>query len=152
MVQSPAEGMRFFRRGTMRHLKWAVLSACLIAAAPGYSATLLVRPGQSIQHAVDRAQPGDTVAVLPGTYHEAGRPCPTNANHRCAVVVTKDDIRLQGLGTPGHPVLLEASPGQDQGIAFAKPGATGSVCLTTPSQRIQGAAVRGFTVNGFGGD
>ncbi|MGH7494003.1 MAG: parallel beta-helix domain-containing protein [bacterium] len=32
---------------------------------------LLVQPGESIQAAVDAAQAGDTVAVLPGIYHEA---------------------------------------------------------------------------------
>ncbi|MEK8173128.1 hypothetical protein NKH77_41585 [Streptomyces sp. M19] len=31
----------------------------------------VVRPGQSIQEAVDRAAPGETVMVRPGTYRES---------------------------------------------------------------------------------
>ena len=49
---------------------------------------LVVHPGESIQAAVDAASSGDTIVVLPGTYHEAGVPCPTDASHTCAVVVT----------------------------------------------------------------
>lgn len=30
-----------------------------------------MRPGQSIQAAVDRARPGDTVLLKPGVYHQS---------------------------------------------------------------------------------
>ncbi|WP_164701615.1 right-handed parallel beta-helix repeat-containing protein [Modestobacter sp. KNN46-3] len=40
-------------------------------AAAGGPSTLVVRPGESIQAAVDRASSGDTIKIAPGTYQEA---------------------------------------------------------------------------------
>src|SRR5439155_193122 len=85
-----------------------------------------------------------------GTYHEAGRPCPTEPA-TCAVVVSTDGIRLVGENGAGA-VILENAGGQEQGIAVAKGGASGPSCLTDSTQRVQGAVVQGFTVNGFDGD
>ena len=116
------------------------------------AATLNVHPGQSIQDAVDRADPGDTIVVDPGTYQEQGSPCPTDPTHTCGVVIAKDDLRLIGEGTPRHPVVLLNPGGQDQGISIAVRGATGPACLSERSQRIHGATVQGFTVNNFDGD
>lgn len=48
------------------------------------SQTLTVRPGESIQSAVDRAEPGDTVEIPYGVYHER-------------VVIDKSDITLRGI-------------------------------------------------------
>ncbi|MFG2885978.1 nitrous oxide reductase family maturation protein NosD [Streptomyces sp. NPDC048297] len=59
------------------HLAYLACAAALattgLGAAPAAAThtTLLVRPGESIQKAVNAAQPGDTVLVLPGTYHES---------------------------------------------------------------------------------
>jgi cytochrome c peroxidase len=50
----------------------------------GTGKTIVVNPGQSIQAAVDRAAPGDTVQVMPATYHEA-------------VLVQTDSLTLQGV-------------------------------------------------------
>jgi parallel beta-helix repeat protein len=46
--------------------------------------TLTVRPGESIQSAVDRARPGDTVEIPYGVYHER-------------VVIDKSDLTLRGV-------------------------------------------------------
>lgn len=55
--------------------------------------TLTVQPGESIQEAVDRAQPGDTILISPGVYHEA-------------VVIKTDGLTLRGVaGEDGLPVL-----------------------------------------------
>ena len=75
----------------------AIAPAAVLAVAltlPGAASTraagLVVHPGESIQAAVDAARPGDTVVVLPGTYHEA-------------VCVTTDGIDLRGRGAVIQP-------------------------------------------------
>jgi parallel beta-helix repeat protein len=115
------------------------------------AADFKVMPGQSIQAAVDQASPGDKVTVMPGVYHEAGRPCPSQPSVTCAVVISKNDISLVAQSLPFQPVILENAGGQDTGIAVARQGAAGATCLTDASQRIHGARVEGFTVRNFGG-
>jgi parallel beta-helix repeat protein len=112
----------------------------------------VVHPGDSIQAAVDQAQTGDSVVVLPGTYHEPGVPCPSDATHTCAVVVSTPGISLVGARNHKGGVILENAGGQDQGIAIAPPGANGATCLNDVAQRLAGESVTGFTVNGFGGE
>jgi hypothetical protein len=57
-------------------------------SVPG--ATFHVRPGQSIQRAVDRAHPGDRIEIAPGVYEEA-------------VIVEIENLTLAGgRGTPGR--------------------------------------------------
>jgi hypothetical protein len=60
------------------------LSVPAAAAATGGS-TIVVHPGQSIQAAVNHAQPGDTVLVKPGVYHQA-------------VLIHTDGVTLRGSG------------------------------------------------------
>src|SRR6476619_1129867 len=56
-----------------------LLSLGVAPAAPAFADgdhdVVHVRPGQSIQRAVERAEPGDTVIVEPGRYREAGSRC-----------------------------------------------------------------------------
>src|SRR5436309_1954396 len=61
----------------MRATAWLLAAGVVAAGVPASARTIIVGPHDSIQGAVDQAAPGDTIAVRPGTYHEAGRPCPT---------------------------------------------------------------------------
>jgi parallel beta-helix repeat protein len=124
----------------------------IVACAQGAAAReIKVQSGQSIQAAVDRALPGDRIAVQPGIYNETGRPCPTEPKSACAVVISADDISLVAASQAGQPVILENrlgnNSGQLQGIVFAKPGA--SKCSQDPTTHIKGAEVSGFVVRNF---
>ena len=77
----------------MRATAWLLAAGVVAAGVPASARTIIVGPHDSIQGAVDQAAPGDTIAVRPGTYHEAGRPCPTEPG-TCAVVITQDNIAL----------------------------------------------------------
>ena len=73
--------------------------ALSVPAAAGATAgtTIVVSPGQSIQAAVNQAQPGDTVLVKPGVYHQA-------------VLITTDGITLRGSGDFLGGTVIEPPP------------------------------------------
>ena len=68
-------------------------------STPGFGpesirATFTVQPGQSVQDAVDRARPGDTIQIRPGVYHEE-------------VTIDFDDIRLIGVIENGERPVFD---------------------------------------------
>lgn len=134
----------------MRPYPMLMFGVLLVVPLPSSARSLRVRPGDSIQAAVDTAGPGDTILIAPGTYREAGRPCPAEPGETCAVVVEQDGLRLIGEAAPGRPVVLENAGGQAQGISIARSG--DPACLTDPALRIRGVTVSGLTVVGFDGD
>jgi parallel beta-helix repeat protein len=136
-------------RSTNRLVIMTTLLTPLSFAGVAAGKVIVVSPGSSIQAAVDTAVPGDTVVVKAGTYHEAGRPCPSDAGKTCAVVVNKDRIGLIGLS---RSVVLENAGDQDRGIEVARTGASGATCLSNPAERITGSLVQGLTVKGFEDD
>jgi nitrous oxidase accessory protein NosD len=97
---------------------------------------VIVKAGESIQQAIDKASPGTTIWVRKGTYAEN-------------VEIHKDRIKLIGQGAT---IVPPASPGSSchghEGICVLGDGNpdTGVV-----NKYVKGAEVRGFTVKGFPG-
>ncbi|MFI2299231.1 nitrous oxide reductase family maturation protein NosD [Actinacidiphila glaucinigra] len=110
----------------------SVLGLCAFpraeAASPG---ALVVRPGESVQAAVDRARPGDVIRILPGTY-------PGSVN------VTKPRLTLVGHGA--DTVLTpDARP---DGNACAQAGH--GLCVTgTEQSGLDGVRLLSLSVSGF---
>jgi parallel beta-helix repeat protein len=107
---------------------------------------IIVNPGRSIQEAVDRASPGDTVVVEPGGYREAGRPCAFDSTQTCAVSVIKDAVSLVAT-SQSAPVILDNPTGLTNGIGIGK----SPTCKSGSTYHIKGNRVIGFTVRGFKG-
>ena len=121
---------------------------------------IVVRPGQSIQAAIDRASPGTTIYVLAGTYREVQNP--TNGLN-----ITKNGIRLIGQTTKNKRVIFENAGSQRNGIVVVpddrtdcmschtdlappfpvKPGVPPGLKMREPM--MHGFEIRGFTIRGF---
>jgi len=88
------------------------------------AATITVKPGQSIQAAVDRAQNGDRIEVFPGIYHQS-------------VMVDKAGIKLIGVHLNGERPVLD---GQNK-LGDAVQGSADHFLM-------QGFHIRNYTGNG----
>ncbi|MFI9272962.1 nitrous oxide reductase family maturation protein NosD [Kitasatospora sp. NPDC052896] len=111
--------------------------ACQPAALAAHAAgSHTVQPGQSIQQAVDSAQPGDTIQLLPGTYRES-------------VTVTRSGLTIRGAG---RQTVLR--PGDTAPAGSCAAGGHG-ICVSGPADRpvsgvrIESLAVTGFKQNGI---
>ena len=116
---------------------YAVLVVGLAAASVPKAATaksFTVKPGESIQAAVDAAKAGDTIKVLPGDYTETG-PGPA------AVRVTKSLKLIAKSKLPDTKVRILPGPGQNHGI-LVEPANDGD-------PDIVGLTIQGFTIQGF---
>jgi hypothetical protein len=117
------------------------VTALLLVATGAWAAKVVVRPGESIQAAIDGAEPGSTIVVMPGTYHENGWP------H--AVAVTKDGIHLLGKSRPGHPVVIEAVGDQENGVWVSPSDTLMPADAELPPCGDSGARIHDFTISGF---
>ncbi|MFE2432632.1 nitrous oxide reductase family maturation protein NosD [Streptomyces sp. NPDC059373] len=103
----------------------------LVPMAAHAADRIVVRPGESIQAAVDRAKPGDVVSVEPGFY-------------RGSVQVTVPRLTLKGSG-PGT-VIAPSLAGNENACAQAGHG----LCITgTADHEASGVRLRDFSVVGF---
>ncbi len=86
--------------------------------------TIQVRPGGSIQEAVDEAQPGDTIRVAPGTYRES-------------VLVELPNLTLIGQEAGGRRPVLAGEGKRENGLV---------VCAA--AFELEGFELRDYTGNG----
>ncbi len=139
-----------FMRTRKLWLLTAVTAAALaleLAALPSAQATgsavsggpeplHVVRPGQSIQTAVELARPGDTIQLLPGVYREN-------------VQITASRLTIRGAGP--RTVLRPARKASANACGKAGHGlcVTGTAQRPVTNVRIQSLTVSGFPKNGI---
>ena len=108
---------------------------CLGAAPPLHPASWHVVPaGGSIQQAVDRSRPGDTILLLPGTY-------------RGSVLVTIPNLTIRGMGS-GSVIVPAARSTVPSRNACARAG-HGICVIGKAGHRVSGVTVESLTVWGF---
>ena len=134
---------------TKRHIAYlacaTALCGALLGTTPASAAHLthVVHPGESIQKAVDAAQPGDTVLVLAGIYHES-------------VKVATSGITLRGEGR--DTVLEPAAPTKKPAKKAARAARAEKSCaeqgngicvVGAKNNPVQNVTVAALTVKGF---
>jgi parallel beta helix pectate lyase-like protein len=103
------------------------LGAPHAAAASSVTKVIVVGPGQSIQAAVNHAQPGDTVLVKPGVYKQA-------------VIIRTDGITLRGSGDFQSGTVIEPPSKPPRNLCTAAFGPTG-VCILAKKVNMKTGAV-----------
>jgi parallel beta-helix repeat protein len=128
------------RRGTLRRTAAVVgvaMTALIVASAPAAATdgtTHRVHEGESIQAAIDAAEPGDKIHIEAGTYFEN-------------VYVTKDFIELEGDGTDETflrpPAVATPNPCVEGNEIF------GAVCVGLTDDPVEGFELEDMTIEGF---
>jgi nitrous oxidase accessory protein NosD len=120
-----------------------LLAAAALAPATAGAATHHVHAGQSIQRAIDRARPGDSIVVAAGVYREN-------------LTVTKDRLTLKGAGDSRNGTVL-VPPATPHASVCNEFGEVNGICITGRFKHgtqilgrpLVGATVSGFRVRGF---
>ncbi|HLF72782.1 MAG TPA: parallel beta-helix domain-containing protein [Anaerolineales bacterium] len=122
-----SETSLLFRSSRLFYVSLLLLSALLAAPVPAKAQANVIVVSTTIQAAVDAANPGDTVHVPPGIYHEN-------------VLITKDNITIEG--SPG--AILD-------GIGL--PGRSGiTVRSLSPSVRLNRFRLTGMRIQNYAGN
>lgn len=103
------------------------------------SETIWVHPGQSIQEAVERAHPGDTIVVTAGTYHES-----VQIRHNHLTLIGQDAVIVPPTQAP--QTLCTRAFGSAGFCVLAKELNEQTGVVSTP---VVDDTIRGFTINGF---
>jgi hypothetical protein len=98
------------RNGVHDMTKSAITAMLLAGTMIGtaYAGTIEVRPGQSIEEAINRARPGDTVAVRAGTYHETIYAKPNGVK-----LISVDGKGAAHIVSGGTPLFLQGGSGNE---------------------------------------
>ncbi|MFI7141327.1 nitrous oxide reductase family maturation protein NosD [Streptomyces massasporeus] len=133
------------------HIAYLACAAALLGTGLGAAPSSadhtvhLVRPGESVQKAVDSARPGDTVLLAHGT-------------HRGSVDVTTPGLTLRGMGrgtvlVPEAGVGTTTLPAGTAGAARAADScaaAGNGICVAgTKDHGVDGVTIASLTVTGF---
>src|SRR5687767_5801746 len=127
---------------TTMALTLLVASGVALAAGIGSAGaqSSVVGPGESIQKAINAADPGDTIVV--------------RGVHREDVVIRKNGIKLRGVGNAVIEAPTRAKADSPCSRAFGPTAicVLGDVNVKTfklEGQRVSGVSVSGFTIRGF---
>ncbi len=124
----------------------AIMAVGLVVPAYG-APSAVVKPGESIQEAIDAAQPGDTIVVRPGTYAES-------------LEIRKEGLKLLGSGavlTPPQQASENACNDPPEFIVgvctagefeFTEQGPETGKLL--PNVTVDGFKIQGFAMGIFG--
>ncbi|MFF0203701.1 nitrous oxide reductase family maturation protein NosD [Streptomyces sp. NPDC005017] len=120
-----------------RHIAYLACTAALTGSALGATPSAaahgvhVVRPGQSIQKAVDAASPGDIVLLTAGTFRES-------------VQVTTPGLTLRGVGR--HTVIR---PAAEKAAGTCAQDGNGICVVGTKDRNVENVTVASLTVTGF---
>ena len=124
----------------------AIVALAAVSTATAAAATIHVHRGQSIQAAVNSADPGDTIVLDRGRYFQT-------------VFVGRPGLTLRGAGSGPHGTVLRQPKSSNNPCSDPATGEVSGICgggidLSTgqPGTPLRGTTIVGIRVQGFTGD
>lgn len=128
----------------MRRLLSVTAVAAMAAAGIGLGAgtasaatTWVVKAGQSIQAAVDKAKPGDTILIKPGHFRES-------------VLVMKSGLKIRGSGAGPYGTVIEPASGAPKNECGKQKSGICIVSFSAP--RVANVVIRDLYVQNYAAD